>query len=388
MSTNVVRMSEIDPEGATKVSTGMSELDAVLDGGTIPGQVILIAGPPGVGKSTITLEVADAMSKRGVLKQSGKIDRKKKNRILLVSTEEDVEKIRARSLRIKKGENILLCHNKEMSEIESDFAEHQPEFGIIDSLSKIKEAHGLQGQVDTLQRIYEYAHATFMTTIVTAHVNGEGEIAGMIALQHTADTVLLFGKDQKDSMVRTLRVLKNRHGSEDYVGLFEMTEKGIWPFDPTKNIDSVNLQPGQAFAIATLGGKSFPIEVQALTTVSARPRIVVVGYSHDRVQMILAAIAEHTPIDVSNRDVYVTILGGVNFSDTSVDAAIAMAIMSTVAKKPLLSRTAYSGEVDLIGRLKLGERMNQQREIAERHGFKLVSGESLEAIMSQVKGLG
>jgi DNA repair protein RadA/Sms len=166
-----------------------------------------------------------------------------------------------------------------------------------------------------------------------------------------------------------------------------MTEKGIWPFDPTKNIDSVNLQPGQAFAIATLGGKTFPIEVQALTMPSQKPHVTAVGFPTDRVKTILAVISQHTDVPVEGRDVYVNILGGVNFSDTSIDAAVAMAIMSAVTKQPLLSRTAYSGEVDLIGRLKVGERGNQQRDIAERHGFKLVSGESLAAIMSQVKGL-
>lgn len=385
MSTNVVRMSDIDPECTVKVPTGMAELDAALDGGVVPGQVILFGGRPGAGKSTLVLEIADAMTKRGVLSlESGKENRKKKNRVLLVSSEEDVEKIKARSLRIKRGENILLCHNKEWSLMESDFAEHQPEFGIIDSLNKIKDAHSSQAAVETLSRIYDYAHATSMTTFVIAHVNGEDEIAGMISLQHTADTIMVLERDRKDSEIRALRVLKNRHGSEDYVGLFEMTEKGLHSFDPARNIDAKKLRPGQAFSVAVLGGKSFPIEVQALTVSSLKPSLSVVGYPSDRVRSMLATLSEHGGVEVGGREIYVQIVGGVNFTDTGIDAAIAMAIASAVRKKALPLRSAFVGEIDLLGQVKNSARMDLRKEVAERHGFKLRCGEDLKDLLHEL----
>ena len=382
MSTNVVRMSEINPECTVKIPTGMAELDAALDGGVVPGQVILLGGFPGAGKSTLTLEIADAMTKRGVLSlASGRENRKKKNQVLLMSSEEDIEKIKARSLRINRGDNVLLCHNKEWSLMESDFAEYQPEFGIIDSLNKIKDAHSPVAAVEVLSRIYDYAHATSMTTFVIVHMNGQDEIAGMIALQHTADTIMVLERDRKNSDVRALRVLKNRHGSEDYVGLFEMTEKGLHSFDPAKNIDNTRLKPGQAFSVVVMGGKSFPIEVQALTPVSLKPTLSVVGYPADRVRSILAVLSEHAGVEIGMRDVYVQIVGGINFSDTGIDTAIAMAIVSAVKKKSLPSRSAYTGEIDLLANVKNGYRNDLRKEIAERHGFKLQSAMNLTDLL-------
>jgi DNA repair protein RadA/Sms len=384
MATHVIRMDQISPECTIKVPTGLGELDAALDGGTVPGQVILLGGRPGAGKSTLVLEIADAMTKRGVVAlDSGKESRKKKNRVLLVSSEEDVEKIKARSLRIKKGEDILLCHNKEWSSIESDFAEHQPEFGIIDSLNRIVEGRSEQGRVETLHRIYDYAHATSMTTFVIAHVNGDDEIAGMISLQHGADTILILERDREGSDIRALRVRKNRHGSEDYVGLFEMSEKGLYSYDPSKDMNIKKLVPGQAFSVAALGGKSFPIEVTALSQRAQKPFLSVVGYPTDRVRNLIATLMDHTNVDVSCREIYVQIAGGLNFIDTGIDAAVAMAIVSATRRKALPPKSAYVGEVDLLGRIKVGGRKDQRKEIAERHGFKLRCGQDLEELLEE-----
>lgn len=387
MSTNVVRMSDIDPECTHKVPTGMTELDAALDGGVVPGQVILFGGRPGAGKSTLVLEIADAMTKRGVLSlANGRENRKKKNRVLLISSEEDIEKIKARSLRINRGGGVLLCHNKEWTTMESDFAEYQPEFGIIDSLNKIKDVHNSQqAAVDVLGRIYDYAHATSMTTFVIAHVNGDDEIAGMVALQHTADTLMILERDRKDSDIRALRVLKNRHGSEDYVGLFQMTETGLHSFDPAKYIDQKNLRPGQAFSVAVLGGKSFPIEVQALTMNAQKPMLSVVGYPSDRVRSLLAVLSQHADVEVGQKEIYVQIVGGVNFNDPGIDAAIAVAITSAIRRRPPPPKSAYCGEIDLLGRVKNGYRMDLRKDVAQRHGFKLRCAENLTDLLEELR---
>lgn len=377
MSTNVVRMRDIDPECAVKIPTGMVELDAVLDGGTAPGQVILLAGSPGSGKSTLALEVADAMTRTGALQVDTGRQLKKKNKVLYVSTEEDVEKIRGRSLRIGKGENILLCHNKEMGPMEGDFAEYEPEFGIVDSVSRMAGADNEQGKLAILARIYEYAHATNMTTIVTAHVNSDNEIAGMIALQHTADTILQLDRDTLSTSVRTLRPLKNRYGSEDYTGLFEMRADGIHSFDPTRGLDAEHLRPGQAFAVAWLAGRSFPIEVQALTRRSLKPSLHVLGYPTERVKALLAIMGAHTRVPIAMRDVYVSILGGLQLKDAAIDAAIVMAIASSAYGVAGRVRTAFVGEVDLLGRIQLGPQASQRREVASRHGFEVMEAENL-----------
>ena len=386
MATNVVKMSEVSSECTFKTPTGLAELDAALDGGTVPGQVILLGGRPGAGKSTLVLMIADAMTKRGVIAlDSGREHRKKKNRVLLVSSEEDVEKIKARSIRIDKAHDILLCHNKEWSLIESDFADHQPEFGIIDSLNRIVEGRSEQGRVETLHRIYDYAHATAMTTFVIAHVNGDDEIAGMISLQHGADTILILERDRQGSDIRALRVRKNRHGSEDYVGLFEMSEKGLYSYDPAKDMSIKKLVPGQAFGIGVMGGKSFPVEVTALSSKAPKPFLSVVGYPTERVKSIIATLSEHTHLDVGSSEIHVQISGGLNFVDTGLDAAVVMAIASATAKRALPSKSAYSGEVDLLGRIKAGDRKDQRKDVAERHGFKLRCGEDVEELLADLE---
>lgn len=385
MSTNVVRMSDIDPETNIKVSTGTPELDEVLDGGTLAGQVILVSGPPGVGKSTMMLQVADAMKRKGRLNlDTGKTSRKK-NEVLYISSEEDISKIRSRGLRIKAGDSLLVCHNEDIAAIESDLAEYQPEYGVIDSLQKIKGAQTVPGALEILKRLYSYASATSTTLFITSQVNKDGEVSGSMGLEHGVDTHLELDRDQKDSATRVLRARKNRHGSEDNVGLFEMAEEGIVPYDPAKNLDGNVMLPGQAFAIASMsgknmGGKSLLVEVQALLSESAKPQYNVIGYDTQRVKTIIAAICEHSGVMVHGYDVYVSILGGVNFSDTNLDAAIAMAIVSARKKMKLRPRTCYIGEVDLLGRIKVNGRGNGQREVAEKQGFKLVSGESLEAV--------
>ncbi len=373
MSTNVVRMKDIDSECTVKVPTGLPELDAALDGGVVPGQVILLGGAPGAGKSTLVLTVAGAMTKRGVLRaDTGKVNRRKKNKVLLVSSEEDIEKIRARSIRIKAGEDILICHNKEIGEIEADFATYQPEFGIVDSLQSMTG-----NPLENLTRLYEYAHATSTTMFVLCQVNAEGGIAGLTALEHKGDTTLMLERDRKDSDARTLRPLKNRHGSEDHVGLFDMTSEGLISFDPTASLNMGKMKPGQAYAIATVAGKVFPIEVQALARLSERPRVSVLGYSAQRVETMLAVLVKHCGIDCLDQDIYVQIVGGRNFTDTAIDAAVAMAIASTIKNVALPAKTAYVGEVDLLGQVKIIGRGAQRKEIAERHGFKLRIADTL-----------
>ncbi len=392
MSTNVVRMSDIDPESSIKIPTGMDELDEVLDGGTQAGQVILLSGPPGAGKSTLTLAIADAMKRKGRLNlDTGKFQ-KKKNEVLYVTTEEEISKVKARSSRIKKGENILLCHNTDVNAIESDLAEHQPEYAIIDSLQKIQGAQTVPGALEILARIYNYASATGTTMIVNSQVNKDGEVSGSRGLEHCVDTHLELDRDQKDSATRVLRVRKNRHGSEDNIGLFEMFEDGLFPYDPTKNLDGSKPLPGQTFAVASMGGKglagkSLLVEVQALLSESQKPQYNVVGYDTQRVKTIVAAISEHTGVNVHGYDVYVSILGGVNFSDTNLDASIAMAIVSAKRKVKLKPKTVYIGEVDLLGRIKINGRGNSAAEVAEKHGFRLATGEDLETVFADIKGL-
>jgi DNA repair protein RadA/Sms len=377
-------MRDIDPECKHKVPTGLGELDVALDGGVVPGQVIMIGGSPGVGKSTMVLEVADAMTKRKALNIETGRQARKKNDVLLATSEEDVEKVRARGIRIGKGDDVLLAHCREYNEIEGDLAHYAPEFGIIDSLKRLRDATSQQGAVTTMERIYQFADATKTTMFVLMGVNGDGDIAGMMDLQHIVDTILMLERDRKDSDYRTLRVLKNRHGSEDYVGLFEMRGDGIHSYDPSKHLKHGRLAPGQAFAIATLGGRCFPIEVQALAMSSEKSTLSVVGYPSDRVRTILAILGAHTDVDVFEKDIYVSIIGGLNFTDTAIDSAIAMAISSAIKKKALPARMAYVGELDLIGEIKTGARTPLRKEVADRHGFRVASAEAIGDIVSEI----
>lgn len=265
MSTDVVPLFEVEMNTAVKISTGMDELDAVLTGGTVIGQAVLIGGEPGAGKSTLLLEVADAMTKKKALDEVGQTT-KKKNRCLYVTTEEEIGSLRARSIRLSCGDQVLVCHNKEIALIESDLAEWQPEFCIIDSLSMMSGCFGSTNtQVDTLKRVVEVCKAMMVTLFVVVHITKDGELAGAKALEHIVDTVLILSQDQKNSATRQLRCTKNRHGSEDYIGLFEMTAKGLRPFDAGRMIDGTTMQAGQAFGVTAMGGRSILVEVQALT---------------------------------------------------------------------------------------------------------------------------
>lgn len=388
MSTEVMRLGDVAPEVSFKMSTGMSELDEVLDGGTVPGQVILIGGEPGAGKSTLLLEVADAMTKRGALNlETGKASRKKKNSCLYVTCEETVEKIAARRVRIGRGDDVLICHNRKLEDIEADFAEHSPEFGIIDSLSMLDGSDTIAGQVAAIKRIYAFADLTKTTIFVVVHINKDGDLAGAKAVEHSVDTVLKLDQDQKTSYVRQLRCTKNRYGSEDYVGLFEMTAKGLYPFDMNKLVDGNIMAPGQAFAVAAMGTKSVLCEVQALVCPAAnenRESLSVIGYDTKRVRTLLAVLAKRTEVDVSGKDVFVSIVGGVNFDDPSLDAAVAVAIASAATGRKLPKKTAFAGETDLLGQIKTLGRNAQRKDTAEKHGFALATRESLSALFESM----
>lgn len=384
MSTNVVRLGDVDPEVSFRISTGMPELDEVLGGGVVPGQVILIGGEPGAGKSTLLLEVADAMSRRGALNlETGKSSRKKKNSCLYVTCEETIEKIAARKMRIGRGENVLICHNRKLEDIEADFAEHMPEFGIIDSLSLLDGCDTLAGQVAAIKRIYAFADATKTTIFVVVHINKDGDLAGAKAVEHAVDTVLRLDQDQKNSAIRQLRATKNRYGSEDYVGLFEMTEKGLYPFDMSKLVDGSVMAPGQAYAVAAMGNKSVLCEVQALVVPALnenKESLSVIGYDTKRVRTLLAVLTKHTSVSIDGKDIYVSIVGGVDFSDAALDAAVAAAIASATQNKKLPKKTAFAGETDLLGQIKLLGRNAQRKDTAEKHGFELMTRESLSAL--------
>lgn len=384
MSTDVMRLGDVESESAVKVATGFAELDACLDGGTVAGQVILLAGPPGSGKSTLALEIADAMTQvRRLDPESGKVG-KKKNVCLLITSEEDIEKVRARSLRIGRGSEVLCCHAKQIGDVESDLASYQPQFAIVDSVNKLKGGHTPAGTVGLAQRLYEYAHATQTTLFITAHVNGEDEISGMIALQHTTDTVLQLDREQEGSPIRALRVRKNRHGSEEYVGLFEMRADGIHSYEPAKGLATSERHVGQAFAIAGVGGRMFPVEVQALTP-AGRGSLHVLGYPVDRVRALLAVLSEHTdlPLGVVARDVYINVLGGISHRDAALDAAVAAAIASSVTGRPLEVPSCYAGEVDLLGRVNAPTAARVA--CAERHGFRLAQGGTLREMFGALE---
>lgn len=384
MSTDVVRLGDVNPEVSFKVSTGMAELDEVLGGGTVPGQVILIGGEPGAGKSTLLLEVGDAMTRRGSLNlETGKASRKKKNSCLYVTCEETVEKIAARRERIHRGENVLVCHNRKLEDIEADFAEHQPEFGIIDSLSMIDGCDTIAGQIATIKRIYAFADATKTTMFVVIHITKDGELAGAKAVEHAVDTVLRLDQDQKASYVRQLRCTKNRYGSEDNVGLFEMSEKGLYPFDISKLVDGNVMAPGQAYAVAAMGAKSVLCEVQALVSPAGnenKAQLSVIGYDTKRVRTLLAVLARRTNVRVDGKDIFVSVVGGVDFSDPALDAAVAAAIASACEGKKLPKKTVFAGEADLLGQIKSLGRNAQRKDTAEKHGFSLMVRESLAAL--------
>jgi DNA repair protein RadA/Sms len=362
-----VPITEVDAGAASARPSGLDELDRVLGGGLVPGAVILLAGEPGVGKSTLLLEAAALVSEAG--------------RVLYVTGEESAAQVRLRADRIGAlGANLYLAAETELSSVLAHVAAVRPQLLIVDSVQTIVAA-GVEGTPGGVTQIREVTAALMavakqqsVTTVLVGHVTKDGSIAGPRALEHLVDVVLHFDGD-RHAQLRMVRALKNRFGPTDEVGCFELGEYGLIGLpDPSGLFISQggNPVPGTCVTVTLEGRRPLLAEVQTLVAPSAveLPRRVTSGLDSARVGMVMAVLQRRADVKLGRQDVYAATVGGVRLTEPAVDLAVALATASAAADLSVAGSVVAIGEVGLAGEVRRVPGVARRLAEAQRLGFR------------------
>ncbi len=348
-------------------STGLSELDRVLGGGLVPGMVTLVGGEPGIGKSTLMLQLAASLGRAGVP-------------VLYVAAEESARQVGLRAERLGlAGDKVLLAAETLLEPLSSLMAEGRFAAVVVDSIQAVRSeelgsAAGSVGQVrHCAAALAGLAKEGSTALFLVGHVTKEGSLAGPRVLEHLVDTVLYFESEPAMRM-RLLRAVKNRFGATDEVGVFEMTEQGLVA---VANPSAVFLAhrpaeaPGSAVCAAMSGTRPLLVEVQALVSPSglAMPRRQALGVDPGRLHMLCAVLAIHAGLDLSGHDVFVNVAGGIKLSEPAADLAVAVAVASSFHARPVPAQVVCFGEVGLAGELRAVSRLGARLSEAARQGF-------------------
>jgi DNA repair protein RadA/Sms len=366
-SAAAVPISSIEPRGTRHCPTGIDELDRVLGGGVVPGSITLLAGDPGVGKSTLLLKVAHQWAESG-------------QRALYVSGEESLGQIRMRADRTGCSHHELyLAAESDLHAVLSHIETVQPTLVVVDSVQTMSSAEtdGVSGGVNQVRAVTTALTAAAKTTgvplILVGHVTKDGAIAGPRSLEHLVDVVLHFEGD-RNSLLRMVRGVKNRFGAADEVGCFLLQDNGIEGVaDPSGLFLDQRPQPvaGTAITVSLDGKRPLIGEVQALlaTPSSGSPRRAVSGIDHARAAMIAAVLEKHARLTIAANDVYLSTVGGMRLTDPSSDLAVAVALASAYFGMPLPATAVMIGEVGLAGDLRRVSGMERRLAEAARQGF-------------------
>ncbi|HSN42752.1 MAG TPA: DNA repair protein RadA [Propionibacteriaceae bacterium] len=369
-SSKAVPIHKVPPEGTTRRLTGIGELDRVLGGGLVPGVVALLAGEPGVGKSTLLLEVAAKWASHG-------------ERTLYVTGEESAAQVKLRATRTGTlADELYLAAETDLSTVLGHIEEVAPTLVVIDSVQTIgaAEADGSPGGVTQVREVtaalVRVAKRRGMAVIVVGHVTKDGSIAGPRFMEHLVDVVLTFEGD-RHSGFRMVRATKNRYGPADEVGCFEMSETGIIEVsDPSGLFTSHHTEPvpGSCITVTMEGRRPLLAEIQALVAPSASqtsPRRTTNGIDGPRIAMVLAVLERKAQLALSQKDVYVSTVGGARVTDPAVDLAAAIAIASAALDRHFPQRLLALGEVGLAGELRRVPGVERRLAEAARLGFEL-----------------
>ena len=351
-------ITHVETDAAAHWPTGINEFDRVLGGGIVPGSVILLSGEPGVGKSTLLLEVASKAAAA-------------KSRVLYVSAEESVSQVRLRAERTNALEpELYIAAETDLGVILGQIDAVKPDLIIIDSVQTVSSAlsdgsPGMPSQVrEVASTLIRVAKDRNLPVLLVGHVTKDGSIAGPRVLEHLVDVVCQFEGDRQTSL-RFIRALKNRFGPTDEVGCFEMTGEGIAEVpDPSGLFLSRATDPvdGTCVTVALEGRRAMPVEVQALVTATQapNPRRVTSGVDSARVAMLLAVLQERAGMNLSTKDVYVSTVGGIRLTEPAADLAIALAIASAFSGLAVAHNVVAFGEISLAGEVR-GALMSKQR---------------------------
>src|SRR3954454_11954646 len=363
----LLRLVDVEVAEAARIPTGVPELARVLGGGLVPGSLVLLGGEPGVGKSTLLLSALAAVSRE--------------RRALLVTGEESVAQVKLRAERLGGAEAVEILAETELETVSQTLQTERPDVCVIDSVqtlsaSELGSALGSVAQVrEAAARLLRVAKECGVATILVGHVTKDGSVAGPRVLEHLVDCVLQFEGDRYHAH-RVLRAVKNRFGSTNELGVFEMTGVGLVGVpDPSEVFGrTVDGEPGAAVACALEGTRPILLEVQALVgqTDLAMPRRVATGVDPKRLAMIVAVLARHAGIPLSQADVFVNVAGGLRIDEPGADLAVALAIASAARGAPVKPATAAFGEIGLTGRLRAATQADRRLEECAKFGLRQV----------------
>jgi DNA repair protein RadA/Sms len=362
----LLRLVDVEATDAARIPTGVDELDRVLGGGLVPASLVLVGGEPGVGKSTLLLTALAAISKE--------------RRALLVTGEESTAQVKLRAERLGGAEQVEVLAETELEAVCATLERERPDVCVIDSVqtlysAELGSAPGSVAQVrEAASRLLRVAKEAGVATILVGHVTKDGAVAGPRVLEHLVDCVLQFEGDRYHEH-RVLRAAKNRFGSTNELGVFEMTGTGLVGVpDPSELFGRSDGEVGAAVACALEGTRPLLLEIQALVapTDLAMPRRVGTGVDPKRLAMIVAVLSRHAGIALGSADVFVNVAGGVRIDEPGADLAVALAIASAAKGVRVREATAAFGEVGLTGRLRPATQAERRLEECAKLGLATV----------------
>lgn len=369
-SSEMTTLKDARVQDLKRLPTGIKEFDRLTCGGLVEGQLILLAGAPGIGKSTLMLQLA------------GKLAEGKK--VLYVSGEESSSQIAGRAARLKvKGDNITLLSETNIENIIKAVEEAKPQILIIDSIQTVyhpefSSSAGTIGQVrESAAEILRLAKPKGIIVFILGHVTKDGALAGPKVLEHMVDSVLYFDTE-RDNVLRMLRAHKNRFGSTSETALFKMGPHGLEDVEDASAYFSQTSRSkamtGRAFSVAAEGSRPILTEVQALVSPTHYPfpRRIATGIDLNRCQMLLAALEKHVNINLETKDVYVSLAGGSKISDPALDMAVCAAVISSARDKALPGNFVFIGEVGILGQAAPAYMTERRVEEALRLGMKKI----------------
>ncbi|HOX53927.1 MAG: DNA repair protein RadA [Candidatus Omnitrophica bacterium] len=366
---NPVLLSEIEAKEESRIKTSIEEFDRVLGGGIVPGSVVLVGGDPGIGKSTISLQISCLLSQAG-------------HRVLYISGEESVKqtKLRANRLQTKSNENLYIVNQIDLNLITEYIKQLSPEVVIIDSiqvvyLSDISSSPGSVGQVRECAAILtQLAKSMGIAMFIIGHVTKEGSLAGPKVLEHIVDTVLYF-EGERYSVYRILRAVKNRFGSTNEIGVFEMAQSGLLEVKNPSEIflsERVKQTSGSAVVAVLEGSRPILVEIQALVSKAsfgfAKRRTQ--GIDYNRVSLLVAVLEKRLKMDLSDKDIFVNVAGGVKVEDPAADLAVIIAIASALKDRVIPAETVLIGEVGLAAEVRSVSQIDARINEVQKLGFK------------------
>jgi len=365
---DIQKINDISIDETFRFSTGLEEFDRVLGGGLVEGSLVLVAGDPGIGKSTLILQACAYLASNNV-------------NVLYVSAEESIRQLKSRAKRLNIDGNLNVLSQTNVDEIKNGINEIKPKVVVIDSIQaiyapNITSSPGSVSQVrEACNTFMEIAKTTGTTIIIVGHVTKDGTIAGPRVLEHMVDTVLQF-EGEKYKFFRMLRAIKNRFGSTNEVGIFNMKDNGL---EEVKNPSELFLEgrkdamaSGSVVIVTNEGTRPLLVELQALTgfTSYPAPRRVATGIEYNRVLQIIAVLERRVGLNLSKQDVYVSVVGGMEINEPAADLGIALAIATCLRNVTIEPSTIIIGEIGLSGEVRPVNQIETRVNEAAKLGFK------------------